>query len=46
MASKTEVAHLEFDGLGRRYEEFVHQGSCTALARVITNPSFAVGRLN
>ena len=32
MASKTntcKVADLEFDGFGRRYVDFVHQGSCT-----------------
>ena len=26
-----KVADLEFVGFGRRYEDFVHQGSCTLL---------------
>ena len=46
MVSKTDtckVADLEFDGIGRRYEDFVHQGSCTdsrERIRAITIASF------
>ena len=53
MASKT-IIDLEFDGIGRRYEDFVHQESriCSSIngfrerIRVITNASFTVDRLN
>ena len=56
MASKTntcKVADLEFESIGRRYEDFVHQGSRTLQyndpherIRAITNANFAVGHLN
>ena len=30
-----KVADLEFDGIGRRYDDFVHQRSCTIQYRMI-----------
>ena len=45
MASKTntcKVADLEFDGFGRRYEDFMHQGSCTLLYKRLKHPHSGV----
>ena len=53
MASKLTLLSLpnwSWTGFGRRYEDFVHQGSCTLQYKMIfvkeINPSFTVGRLN
>ena len=56
MASKTntcKVADLEFDGFVRRYVDFAIKDHVRSSIndfreriRAITNPSFAVGRLN
>ena len=48
---KLTLVRLQFDGFGRRYEDFVHHvrssinDFCERI-RAITNPSFMVGHLN